>query len=99
MAGRADHIQPDNTGRYGYRLVRMLCGRTNGGALVTDYFKCEKTRCQGNEYGRCRVLNEPIEGKPCPFYKTYYRLVTELNALAMNDWAAYHKAQQEGDND
>lgn len=69
-----------------------------GGAVMKNLYdftvKCDKSDCHGNAFGRCTVLERAITGKPCPFYKSKLRLVTERAALKAGDWAAYYKARR-----
>ncbi len=38
--------------------------------MSNEIFTCEKTDCFGCAAGKCRILTEPVEGKPCPFFAT-----------------------------
>lgn len=61
---------------------------------MVESFKCDKTDCHGNRYGRCWILRERIHKRKCPFYKSTLKLKKELDALIDGDWALYHEIQR-----
>lgn len=61
---------------------------------ISKSVACNKTECHGNWLGYCTILTESITSKPCPFYKTKLRLITERQALKEGDYEAYRKASR-----
>lgn len=54
---------------------------------------CDRRSCFGNRCGLCKVLAEPITGKPCPFYKSEKRYKHERTAIENNDMYLYKAAE------
>lgn len=54
--------------------------------------ECTREECFGNSYGKCKILIEKIQGRPCPFFKTTERYVKERIALDEGDMMAYKMA-------
>ena len=54
--------------------------------------RCSREKCFNNKDKVCQLLEKPIEGKACPFYKSIGRVETEEFALAVGQMRIYREA-------